>query len=979
MLLHTLGELRLEESEFQRSKALLLLTYLALEGSRERQFLARLFWPGMDNALGNLAMTLARLKKAAPGVLETDNLYAKTTIQTDTQALDTAFNNKAWHEVLELYKGSFLQGVRSDDWNTELEEWVYEKREAFAAKAREALLHIAEQEASKSQFDVAAQHALKAYHLRDAPEPEPEDLERLYVLLRAGDNPHAKDVSKEAKGFGLDLHFSEEEARQRLTFSTSAKPHNLPFQHTEFIGRDIEKKQLAKKLYESTCRLLTIVGPGGMGKTRLAIACAEEQLEAFRDGVCFVSFAAVTAPDLMVYALADALELKLLGQRPPKEQVLHYLEDKTMLLVLDNLEHLLTGIDLMGEILSTASKIKILATSRERLSLQSEHLFDLYGLSVPDINGSDAHSSDALQLFAERAKHNRHDFELEQHLQAVTRICQLVGGLPLAIEVAASWSRLLSPEEIARELEQNLDILATSTRDLPQRHHSMRSVFEVSWQRLSEDEQAALRKLSVFVGGFDREAARAIAELDLPILLSLVNKSFLWRDSTGRFTQHPLILQYVQQKADDYLEDKKQSEEKHGLYYLEQFREKTPGLRTQTGKETLETLERELPNLRTAWDWMVREKRVDEISRNASVLSDFFLFAQHGHEGAERFKQAVNALDATNPKHQAALGYALIQQAWTESESYIGKAASQLEMTRRGLELLEPLRAYSGILQGKMTLSALARRQSEFTKAKEILTSALDLARTYGSPQDIPPIMVDLVLAERELGSFAEVTVSIESILEELRELGDTLSLSFVLTVFGAYLVYNDHLDEGEKLLLESLELSRQHTVYVVFTLADLARLAYKRCDFREAERLVKEAYEHASKQAYEHMEASTLAIWGRVKLAQGQLDEAERLMIEALKIAWDASAPLHISHALVLLAELNIAKGQVKQGVSLLSFLSRHQAIEKRDRDEAIKLLEKTEGQLSARAFSQAQKESKLLTLAQIVTEILEGDSSKV
>jgi tetratricopeptide (TPR) repeat protein len=504
----------------------------------------------------------------------------------------------------------------------------------------------------------------------------------------------------------------------------------------------------------------------------------------------------------------------------------------------------------------------------------------------------------------------------------------------------------------------------------------MRSVFEVSLQRLSDNEQTALRKLSVFQGGCTREAARAIAELDLPILLSLVNKSFLWRDNAGRFSQHPLILQYIRQKADNFPDEKKQNEEKHGLYYLELFREKTPGLRTQGGKETLETLEKEFPNLRTVWDWMVREKRVDEISRNASVLSDFFLVAEHGHEGADRFKQVVETLDRANPKHHAALGYALIQQAWTERESSIGTAPSQLEMTSRGLELLESLKAYSGILQGKITLGVVARGQGEFAKAKEILTSALDLARTYGRPQDIPPILIELVVAERELGSFAEASASIESILEELRELGDTLSLSFALTALGAYLVNNDCLEEGEKLLLESLELSQQHPVYVVFTLTDLARLAYKRRDFREAERLVKEAYESASKLRSGFMKASTLAIWGRVKLAQGQLDEAERLMIEGLKIAWAAYKPLAISHSLVLLAELNIAQGHFKQSVCLLSFLSHYQAIEKRDRDEAIKLLEKAKNQLSARAFSQAQKESKSWTLEGIVTEILENSS---
>jgi DNA replication protein DnaC len=874
--------------------------------------------------------------------------------------------------VLELYKGSFLQGVRSEDWNTELEEWIYEKREAFAAKAREALLQIAQQEARKGQFDVAAHYALKAYHLRDAPEPELEHLEQLYILLRAGDNPHAKDVGKEAKGFGLDLHFSEEEARQRLTFSTSNTPHNLPFQHTEFIGRVAEKKQVAKKLHEATCRLLTIVGPGGIGKTRLAIAWAGEQLEAFRDGVCFVSFASVTSPDLMVYTLADALELKLLGQRPPKEQVLHYLKDKTMLLVLDNLEHLLAGIDLISEILASSSNIKILATSRERLSLQSEHLFDLYGLNVPGINGSDAYSSDALQLFAERAKHNRHDFELEQSLQAVTKICQLVGGMPLAIELAASWSRLLSPSEILQELEQNLDILATSTRDLPERHHNMRSVFEVSWQRLSENEQTALRKLSVFQGGFDREAARAVAEIDLTILLSLVNKSFLWRDTTGRFSQHPLILQYLQQKANDYPEEKKQNEEKHGLYYLELVKELVRYLKTQKHRETRERLDKELANIRAAWDWTLREKRVEDIRRYARAF--FALFIDHFYEGADLFRRAVAVLDENNPDHHVALGYAIIYQL--RYEGGLPGSSDPTEKIRRGLTLLEPHKEYPGILMAHDALGSFAVEQGDFAKSKENNSIALELARKYGNHLELGWCLSHLMHIERNMGSFSEVSALMRDTLIELRELGNLYALGWGLTYFGSYLVYNDKLAEGEELLRESLTMLRTVDSEATGPYTDLARLAYKRGDFDEVERYIREAYDEAVKYYYEFMKATALAIWGRVKLAQGHVQEAERLMLESLRLGHSENMPVALSHTLLVLAELSVVKGNVKQGVCWLNFLKHHQAIEKRDRDETIKLLEETKNQLSPRDFSQAQKESKALTLEGIVTEILEDSS---
>jgi DNA-binding SARP family transcriptional activator len=968
MLLHTLGELRLEGSDFHRSKALLLLAYLALEGSQERQFLAHLFWPGMDNALGNLAMTLARLKKAAPNALETDTLYARATLQTDTQILDIAFSNKAWQNVLELYKGSFLQGVHSDDWGTEVEEWVYQKREAFAAKAREALLHIAEEEAKNKQFDSAAQHALKAYHLKAAPEPELEQLEQLYLLLRAGNNPHAKDVSKEAKGFGLNLHLSEEDARQRLSVPSSARFHSLPFQHTAFIGRETEKTQLAEQLRDQACRLITIVGPGGIGKTRLAIASAGEHNDVFQDGVCFVSFAAVASADLMIYTLADALELNLLGQRPPKEQVLHHLKDKKMLLILDNLEHLLSGIDLISEILVTASEIKILATSRERLDLQSEHLFDLHGLTLPDAN---VQHSDALRLFVERAKHNQLDFVLDKYLEDVTEICQLVGGMPLAIELAASWSRLLNPNEIMAELEGSLDLLEASTRDLPERHHSMRMVFEASWQRLSEDEQTALRKLSVFQGGFTREAALAVAQINLPTLLTLVNKSFVWRDISGRFSQHPLILQYVGHKAQEYPEEKKQTEEKHGLYYLQLVEKRAPDLRTQKAKETREVFEKERANIRASWEWTLRETRVEEIRRYARTLS-YVLLDYNYYEGAEMFKRAVAVLDERNPAHHAALGYALIHQ--TDFALYLDDAdiEASIEIIQRGLALLEPLAEYPGIFTGKNTLVILLWEQGKFAEAKVIMSATLDMAKAYGEPSDIGDILIHLALEEKELGTFSEVSVLMHTTLAELRELGDVVSLMTSLTIFGSYLVDNEKLDEGEKLIRESLALARQSGWYAHGTLADLARLAYKRHNFEEAANFAQESFERASKHANEFMKATNLAILGRVKLAEGHLVEAEQLLLES-RLGWFGKKPLAVSHSLVFLAELNIARGNIKQAVTWLSFLSHYKVIEKRDRDEAVKILEKTKEQVSARDFTEAQEESKTLKLETIVAEILE------
>jgi DNA-binding SARP family transcriptional activator len=969
------------------TKASALLFYLAYKGEWvSRDELLYLFYPDSPetparSSMRQLLTTVRRLPYSEG--LETQDTRLLWHIETDIEHFKKAVNEEKWSRALELYGGELLQGFQPHDLS-EFDNWLSLERQTLHTSWRKASLNFANELATTERYALAVE-VLSPLHQAD---PLDEEVIRVYLENLYQDNQKTEALEIFAT-FKNTLHHelgSEPEANtlELIALMQEDKPlsaisavavktqvkepqkiqHTLPTQVTEFVGRELEKTKLASLLAEKTCRLITIVAPGGMGKTRLAIEVARTQLENF-EHVCFVSFAAVASPDLMVYTLADALELTLFGSKPPKEQVLDYLKNKRMLLVLDNLEHLLSGVDLINEILATTSEIKILATSRERLGLQSEHLFDLYGLTVPD-DSSSIQPSDALQLFSERARHTRLEFVLENNLQAVTRICQLVGGMPLAIELAASWSRLLNPNEIVKELEQSLDLLSSQNRDLPERHHSMQSVFEASWQRLSEVEQTALRKLSVFQGGFDREAARDVADLDLPVLLSLVNKSFLWRDVAGRFSQHPLILQYLRHKANDYPEEKNQIEEKHGFYYLELVKERAEDLRTLKGKEAREVLEKELPNIHATWDWTMREKRVETIPRYARVLS--VMFEHHNdYEAIAMFRQAVASLDESNSEHHAALGYALTQQC---SHEYFLDHDPK-EIAQRGLALLEPLKEYPGMVIGYATLGSFALECGSHTEAKEIFIEALKLARIHARPIDIGYILNGLALIEMELGSFPEVCAIMALTLKELRELDDRGILGFGLRNFGSYLIDNDRLDEGEKLLLESLEVIRETAIVPLNPLTGLAILAYKRGDFERAETLAQEAYKIALKIDRDGFKAELLTVLGRVKLAQGHLDEAQQLLVKSLQVAWSTKLPPEIAHTLLCLVELSLAKSLVKQGVTLLCFVSRVQMF-KRDRDEALNLLEKAKKQLSSRAFTQAQEESKSLTLEGIVTEIL-------
>ncbi len=357
------------------------------------------------------------------------------------------------------------------------------------------------------------------------------------------------------------------------TGATPARPiHNLPVSLTPFVGRDAECDQVGQRLRDPACRLLTIAGSGGVGKTRLALEAARSfaatgQESPFAHGVALVPLAALTPreplDDLLATTIAGALGIVLSGPEAPTVQVLYYLRDRSMLLVLDNFEHMLAGAPFVATLLQGASALKIMVTSRQRLNLRGEWALPLDGLAFPTsrppttggegVKGrkgegvsplhpfspspplpqspvADPEQYGAVQLFVQIARSQSPDFAPSaETMPAIVRICQLVDGLPLGIELAASWTRLLSVEELAHEIEQNLDFLGDTAQDLPSRQQSLRAVFAYSWNLLTQDEQRVLRQLAIFRGSFTREAAAAVAGATLPLLAMLVNKSLVRR------------------------------------------------------------------------------------------------------------------------------------------------------------------------------------------------------------------------------------------------------------------------------------------------------------------------------------------------------------------------------------------------------------------------------------------------------------------
>jgi predicted ATPase len=352
----------------------------------------------------------------------------------------------------------------------------------------------------------------------------------------------------------LSVERLHRESKPVSTTNVSPLKTNLPIFPTPLIGRAREVEQLSQLLSDPQCRLLTLVGPGGIGKTRLAIEAASSMHDFFADGVYFVPLASVSSIDAVVSTTANAIHFAFYGPRDPRVQLLNYLREKQMLLIVDNLEHLLVGepqqetvAGLLVEILQWTAHMKLLTTSRESLGLQEEWVFEVQGLRIPEsIEMEESAQNTSVELFLQRARRADVRFNVAaEDYPAIISICQLVDGMPLGIELAAAWVRTLSCGEIAQEIERGLDFLKISARDIPARHRSMRAVFDHSWKLLTEGEQGVLLRLSVFQGGMQREAAEAIAGATLSLLSTLQAKSFLRRTPTGRYDLHELVRQYA--------------------------------------------------------------------------------------------------------------------------------------------------------------------------------------------------------------------------------------------------------------------------------------------------------------------------------------------------------------------------------------------------------------------------------------------------
>lgn len=655
-------------TEFESARARALLAFLAVEQAQpqRRDALVELLWPEQPSGSGsaNLRHTLANLRKAIddqhtiPPILlvtsETLQFNPASDAFVDLQRFHALLahdpTSAALQEAVSLYRGRVMEGF-SLDGSPDFELWLTVLRERVDVLLAQALTRLVSDAVQQAEFaqalrwserqlaldplneDVQMQHIwLLAHSGQRAAALRQYELARLLLKKELGVEPQEAMQSLVARiraaSHDLGVVYGQDgkpltppPPSTPLTQSAPTPPIHLPTPPTPFIGRERDLALIAERLADPACRLLTIVGPGGMGKTRLAIQSAAAAQEHFPDGIFFVELTAVGSAEQIPAVILATLGTPHSGALDPRRHLLETLRQRRMLLVLDNFEHVLEGADLLVELAQAAPLVKLLTTSRARLNLREEWLLPLEGLELPPAADGHAMSEqtpalavaeleryDAPALFLHCARRLQPTFQpAAVDMAAILRICRLLDGLPLGIELAATWVRSAPLRQIANEIEHGLRLLTTSLRNIPTRHRSMSAVFDHSWRLLGARERTILRQLSVF-RGCNGAAAEAVAGATLADLAGLVDASWLRLAGDGRYEMHELVRQYCEEKLDGQESDglgesAEEVRRRHCAYYANMVGAEDQALNWRA--EPVAVFRADFGNLETAWRWAV--------------------------------------------------------------------------------------------------------------------------------------------------------------------------------------------------------------------------------------------------------------------------------------------------------------------------------------------------------------------------------------
>jgi predicted ATPase len=671
-----------------------------------------------------------------------------------------------------------------------------------------------------------------------------------------------------------------------------SRPNNLPPQPTPLVGRERELEQVRELLLSPEVRLLTFTGPGGTGKTRLALQAAADLLEEFEDGVFFVSLAAMSDPQLFLPTVATTLGVKESSEKPLEESLKEYLRETELLLLLDNFEQVLEAAPAVSGLLSAAPHLKVLATSRTPLRLYGGREYPVPPLSVPDPRRVPTVEAlthyEAVRLFIESARALKPDFTItNESAPAVAEICARLDGLPLAIELAAARIRMLPPKALLARLGNRLKLLTGGAHDLPERQRTLRGAIEWSYDLLEESEKTLFGRLSVFAGGRTLEAIEAVcdAEGDLPVdafegVYSLLEKNLLRQEEELEGEPRFVMLETIHELAREKLEESSEAEtfkRAHAEYFLALAEQAETELKGPNQLEWRELLEAELDNMRTALSWALEGADAELGLRLAAALWRF----------------------------------------WTD-RSYFDEAHRWLEEAlAKNSEA--PTAARAEVLNG---LGFLAGFRGNLAREKALREEALALSRKIGDQEGAAYSLHQLGQVSYFQGNFEAAQQAFEESLALYRELEDAWGSALALRGLAVGVFEQGEFEKGEALLEETLALSREleDQLGIQNCLVHLGRAAMLRRDFERAETHFKEGLALGRRVKDDYGTTACLLSLGLLAIRRGDHEQAEALLTEALALSREFGDTISIADCLIGFSEVSGTRGDVLRAARLWS-----------------------------------------------------------
>lgn len=944
-------------SSFISTKAQALFCYLLVtKQPHSRHALAGLFWGDdpEEKAKNSLRVALANLRTLFPDYIETtrqtavfhhplphwQDTTAFASLVREPETADIA----TLEQAAEMIRGEFLEDFHLHG-APEFEEWLLGQR----AYWREQSLHLLSTLARRQMVVRNYQPAIATLHRLLQLEPWQEAARRqlMQALSALG------EFNSALCQYELCCQLLQEELGvapmpettalyERIQTARQARPVPIPADDTLFIDRITEMGQIQTMLANPACRLITIVGLGGTGKTRLALAAARqanrERALMFLNGVLFVSLAEVTAVVELPLVLAEALGLRLTGHHDPARQLVDFLHNKELLLVLDNFEHLLPslaaspdpeerGVKLLTQILNRCPAVKLMVTSREPLNVAAEWRLDLEGLAHPVIdkpssvsmadNGIQMTDYPAVQLFLAAARQVRPDFEPGvADLFHAGRLCYLVAGIPLAIKLAAVWVRAMSLERIVGAVEASLDILATQMRDAPRRQRSVRAVFNHTWDILTAEEQTAFASLSVFGGSFTETAAAIIARV-LPFTLAgLVDRGLVQLDKTapdGRYTMHALARQYAAEKLAQSPEVATTIRRAHTRFFADQLATLTPDLTGPRPAPAYNIIHQELGNIRLAWQYAVDHLDLDSLQAMVTAVYRFYLKRGCFGEGRALLATATAALQATQRRDKRTLGLLATLFTWQGAlMGRIGQFSEAEADLRQSIAVAQTLEEPQLIAWALVELGSLLRDQSQFAGATRHLEESLAIARDLDDPVIMAQTLAQLGLTTWDQGGHCRALATLREALALCQQQQDVHSAARILNSLGNVSMSMGDYQEAAPYFQEALALQRELEDWLALdtVLINLGMMTNELENYAQARAYYEESLAICRRIGDEVGVAYCLTGIGQSAMGDGDLAAARQLIGQSLALNRVLGRDRYVGINLNLLGDLDRLEG---------------------------------------------------------------------